>query len=305
MNRYIRAWNLKPSQIQKLLQYGTWSEHEKLLLENTFLNRLKQMYDIAREKIKGSRAIESETEDEKKNWTILKNMTTERLNKDPEKIPAGSVYLQRAKYDDLILIFRPESKEWFLFTRQLNELSKNPLFRSDHLLGLFGFIMENGLYNRNTASITVKSDSQLFRSSAEPVDPDKLYLDFMPLKPLGDLSFESGPSWKKICLLLVYDHTAAGDMMIKAEILASNTWGELYLSWIDLGSIHDETARCSAIGKQVNRFTHSASRLNVFQFSMAHDPDIVYKIKQSMEYQLTINQKTQGLQSRRPYLDRL
>ncbi|HCY88396.1 MAG TPA: adenylate cyclase, partial [Desulfobacteraceae bacterium] len=44
LDRYIRAWNLTPSQIKKLITYPSWSEDEKMLLERTFVKRLSEMY---------------------------------------------------------------------------------------------------------------------------------------------------------------------------------------------------------------------------------------------------------------------
>ncbi len=306
LTRYIRSWNLKPERIQKLLNYKNWSEHEKLVLEQALLNRLSIMLSRANKEIKGSSMTKGEEGDAHQNWTILKHMVRARLNTDTDKIQSCSLFLKRKKFDGFVCRKMPESSEWLLFPRETGRVMDTSVYRSHYFLELFGWLMENQLYDSSAGSIDLESAEKLFETGSKPVDLNRMYIYFMPLRPMTDSVFEAVPVWTKIMLLLVYDCSTSLNLLEKVEILAANTWGELYLSHIDVSRAGNEEAKCKEIVHHLKRYDQTGARLSVFQFSMEHDPDIVYKIKTTMNLKnLKLGSDARGLPSKRPYLDLL
>ncbi|MCG8616139.1 MAG: class I adenylate cyclase, partial [Desulfobacterales bacterium] len=111
LDRYIRAWNLTPSQIKKLLTYSSWSESEKILLERTIVKRLSDMYRQVGQDAKAN--FKKLDPNEQRNLKILMQKTRERLNLSENKIQACSTYLARQHFD-AFQIDKKKFKGWEL-----------------------------------------------------------------------------------------------------------------------------------------------------------------------------------------------
>ncbi|MCK5541617.1 MAG: class I adenylate cyclase [Desulfobacterales bacterium] len=300
-DRYIREWNLKESQVSKLLSFTSWSESEKLLIEQVLINQLVEMYSTAMKELE-KKGIKIDQSKEKRNWTILKNKTKERLNKSPNKIPECSTYIKQ-KIMETICIKNRSMVSWYIPSQPSKK--KSPLLYSNsHLLGILGWIIENQLYNRYSSSIVLKTDLKLFESSKDQIDIDKIYLVLQPLKPLSDNEFETKPVWKKIVVLLIFKNFEGLNMLKKAEILTSNTWGELFLEVLEFDMNTTIKSKCEKIALKI--ITYSASDLKIlfFQLASEYDPDVVYMIKKGydgLNAKPSVNQLNTG--KKRPYLD--
>ncbi len=201
IQKYIFQWKLNQHQVGKLLSYPSWSEAEKLLLEKAFVQRLAQMYNHAVKETENQKT-DLDFGSEKRNWVMLKNKTRTRLNKNPDKIQECSTYLKRKQYIHHRII--KHKNLWRLNVRLESGQDIENLYRHSNLLGVLGWVLENQLYKRHRAVMTLESDLMLFESVHDPVDLDKLYLTLQPLKPLSDKSFEQNPIVGKILVLLVY-----------------------------------------------------------------------------------------------------
>jgi len=298
LNKYIRQWKLNKNQVGKLLSYSTWSESEKQLLERSFIERLAQMYNHVMQKY-GRLDIQFDNETEKRNWTILKNKTRERLQKNPRKIPVCSTYLKRKNIKSLAMVEKLNS--WELNVTIDTDKRIEQLYKHSHFLGILGWILENQLYNRQKASITINTRFSLFESVNKPIDADKLYLCFQPLKPLSDNCYESEPSWSKMMILLEYDKIN----LKRVEFLISNTWGELSFDCIEFaGQNCTREDKCNQISKLMLNYSSRELRFFIYQFSATHDPDIVYQIKKTYN-DLSFSEKEIMPRENKPYLDQL
>ena len=300
LDKYIRTWNLNKNQVGKLLSYSTWSESEKLLLEKTFINRLAQMYNHAFQNIgKINELFDIEDKGiEKRNWIILKNKTRERLQKSSNKICECSTYLKQRNILSLDIIKKPGSWELNILTETGQRIDR--LYKHSCFLNVLGWVLENQLYRRHTASIALDADLKLFEAINKPIDMDKMYMAFQPLKPLSDIIYEQDASWSKMMILLLYDK----NIINKAEFLISNTWGELFLETIEFVQKINRKEQCSQIADCMLKYSGQTPRFFIYQFSDIHDPKIVYQLKKAYNdltcpgsYAINIKKK--------PYLDRL
>jgi len=297
LEKYIRIWDLNKNQVDKLLSYPTWSESEKLLLEKTFVNQLSQMYNHIIQKT-GKIEMDGRKEKEKRNWILLKNKTRERLRKNPNKIAECSSYLRRRNIIDLEIIKKTNSWELIVQTRSGQRFDR--LHQHSNLSGILGWIFENQLYRRHSATITLNADLKIFGTMDNPIDIDEVYMAFQPLKPLSDDCFAKNASWVKIMVLLLYDKNS----IHKAEFLISNSWGELFLDTIDFGKKTDTTAHCNQIAGLLLKYSDQDSKFFIYQFSNTRDPKIVYQIKKAYNDLAGLENDKMKIK-KKPYLDRL
>jgi len=301
LDKYIRAWKLNKNQVEKLLSYATWSESEKLLLEKTFINRIASMYNHAVKKKNRAKPLVYEGV-KKRNWTILRNKTKERLKKAPNKISECSTYLKHINI--LRFCITKKSKVWALtvLTESGKEIS---LFnKQPHFLNIFGWILENQLYLRQKAEITIKADLELFESVDQPIDMDSVYMAFQPLKPLSDDSYEQDALWSKMIIFLFYEQ----NILIKAEFLIANTWGELFLETIEFSGKIEQKEQYSQISNLMFKYSgHDSNqvlRFYIYQFSSTRDSNIVYELKKAYSDINEQKRKTVNIR-KKPYLDKL
>ncbi|MCP4671493.1 MAG: adenylate cyclase [Desulfobacula sp.] len=303
---YIRNWNLNNNQVSKLLSYTSWPESEKLLLEVILLKRLTSMNDLAMAQKGARQHFNTGRKKEERNWNILQNKTMERLRKSPKKIPESSTFLKRKKTDGL-LIKNINMVTWSLYSISSTEKKNQRINFNKYLLGILGWIAQNQLYDRTAIAIKIDYSLPIFESTSEPVDPDRIYLSLQPLKPLSDDIFENTPVWKKVVILLIFENSHEINILKKAEILITNSWGELYLDNVELDKIDNMKDKCFQIVMKIKEYTSAKLRMFIFQLSVAHDPDIVYQLKLSYEEQIkTMDSKQENYKRstpQKPYLD--
>ena len=144
------------------------------------------------------------------------------------------------------------------------------------------------------------TDLKLFKAGNKPIDMDKLYMAFQPLKPLSDNCYEQDASWSKVMILLLYDK----NIINKAEFLISNTWGELFLDTIDFVPKTNKEDHCIQIADFMLKYSGQSQRFFIYQFSATHDPKIVYQLKKAYNDLADMDRKTMRTK-KKPYLDRL
>jgi len=302
LEKYILLWKLNQNQVGKLLSYPSWSESEKLLLEKAFLQRLAYMYNYAIKETE-KKEISLDFGKEKRNWVMLKNKIRMRLNKNTAKIPECSTYLKRKRYLQHRIIKKKDS--WILNSRLDSIENMDNLYRHPNLLGVMGWILENHLYNRYIATLSIESDLKLFESIIDPVDPEKLYMSFQPLKPLSDKIFEQGPIVEKILVLVSYRQEDGKNMIRNSEFLISNTWGELFFNEIKFSSQSSRQEQCRQMAELIAGYSKKKVRLYIYQYSTSHDPEIVYELKKAY-CDIAIKDQDKIIDTdKKPYLDKL
>jgi len=133
------------------------------------------------------------------------------------------------------------------------------------------------------------------------VDPDKLYLALQPVKPMSDTLFEAPPSWSKLMILLTYPGENGKNSLERAEFLALNSWGELFLETLPLDTHKDMGDRYGDIANRINNYRENNLRCYFFQLAKEHDPEAVFEIKQN----LAAGPSAPDPDRNRPLLDRL
>jgi len=299
LDKYIRTWSLNKNQVAKLLSYSSWSESEKLVLEQSFIQRLTMMVDYAKKSLGSLDHLIKSTE--KRNWTILENKITERLSTRNHKIKECSTFLKRQKITELTIA---KTKKGFSLNiaTQKKEKSKT-IYRHPDFLNVLGWVMENQLYKRQQCKFNYTGPKKVFESLDIPTDLDALYLKFSPLEPLSDHSFEKDPVWSKMLILVCYDVK----QITHAEVMVSNCWGELFVKSIDFKSKSDRDDKILMLVKTMNEYRDKDLRIYICQYGQMYDPEIVYQVKKAYN---DLNIEIQKLNKsdkfkKKPFLDRL
>lgn len=301
LQKYIHLWSLNQHQVGKLLSYSSWSESEKLVLEKAFLQRLAYMYNYAVKEVE-KQNIPLDFGREKRNWVLLKNKIKIRLNKNQKKIPECSTYLKRKRFVNHKILKKDTG--WKLNSKLDSGQEMENLYAHPNLSGVIGWILENRLYNRYIAAMVIDSDMNLYESLNDPIDLDKLYLSFQPLKPISDNVFEIQPVIEKILILIFFSRLSGKNYMSSAEFLISNSWGDLLFDEIRFSSNGERKQQARQIAELLAGYKKKDVRILIYQYSDRHDPDIVYEIKKAYS-DIAFEDKDISESNKKPYLDKL
>ncbi|WP_022668094.1 class I adenylate cyclase [Desulfospira joergensenii] len=283
LDRYIREWNLNQTQVNKLLSYGKWAEPEKQLLEKTIISRLEQMVKLAKQSPGDEKSKETIPAGEKRNFLILSHRAAACLNHGPGKIAECSIYLRRQTFT-LFILQQKKYRGWYLSGYLSGQPLPGKLHQDSSFLGVWGWILENQLYDRMRTSVKIDVPQKIFESHAEPVEPDRLYMALQPVKPLSEEVFEKKASWVKLLILLIYEENKEISILKRAEILALNSWGELFLEALTFDEAQKTAEeRYRAVARKISPHMGDSPKLNFFQLASRHDPDAVYEIRKKME----------------------
>lgn len=299
LEKYIRTWNIPASHVKKLISYPNWPEKGKQHLDRTLIQRLAGIYQQINTQ---GKAVEKELHPaEQRNMKMLNNKVKECLNRQDGKISASSNFLTRYALSSL-LIKQNSTGEWVLSAALSNSTQETLLHTSGAFLGVMGWIMGNGLYQREKNHIKLATKLKLYESKAQAVSADALYLVMQPVKPLFDGCFEHDARWTKILILLVCPDPSIGVAHI--ELLALNSWGELFLNQLRLDINRPLNDRYKKIADQIDLYAGEEIRLFFFQMAKTRDADAVYHIKQFIADRFLMH-RPGVLNENRPMLDKL
>ncbi|WP_020589707.1 class I adenylate cyclase [Desulfobacter curvatus] len=299
LDKYIRTWNILPSEVQKLMSYPNWPEKGKQFFDTNVIQRLAGMYEQIHAK---GKAVEKDLPlTEQRNMKILNNKVKARLNTQADKISESSNFLTRQTIPSLS-IKQNSMGEWLLNAAFSKTSTESVIHTSKNFLGLVGWIMENRLYQRNKTHIKLATQLKLYESRDQEISTDTLYLVMQPVKPLFDGCFEHDAQWTKILILLVCPDSHCGVGQI--ELLALNSWGELFLEQLALDIDRHLDDRYRTIADKINQYTGEEIRLFFFQMAERRDADAVYEIKELLADRFLMHRPGTP-KSNRPMLDKL
>ncbi len=302
LDRYIREWNLSQVQVNKLLAFCKWAEPEKQLLEKTVMERLEKMVSHMKKRLDREPREMSLSETEKRNFKILSNKAEARLKQSEKKIPECSFFLRRQIFT-LFIIQEKRFCGWHLSGYYFGQPLPGKLHQHDSFLGVWGWILENQLYDRARTSVKIDVSARIFEHHANPVDPDRLYLALQPIKPLSDEAFEEKAFWFKQMVLLIYGDKQEAQILERVEILSLNSWGDLFLEAFNLEPGKTEKERYEAVARGISPYASTGLKRFFFQMGSCHDPEAVYEIKKHTGR--FSGADSGGFGRKRPVLDRL
>ncbi len=301
LSQYIRLWKLSDNQVNKLLSYNNWVEAEKLLLEKAILNRMAQMSNLAVKKA-GDTTVLHSTETDKRNWKILKNKTRVRLRSGTNKIKECSTFLKRQDIREFSI--EQAKAAWKLHLSDHTGHASNSIYSHTNFSGVFGWILENQLYQRHKAKITLKTGFQLFETMETNVSMDQLYLSVVPFKPLSDKNYEQDVFWSKLMVFLFFSKNTKKPFLTHAELLVSNSWGEIHSDLISFDDGCTRDKKIVVLADKIKNYTDKKTRFFIYQFALQYDPEIVYELKTAIENTTGVSTRTY-YSPKKTYLDKL
>ena len=192
--------------------------------------------------------------------------------------------------------------EWILNAVLSKTSKKSVVHTSKTFLGLMGWIMENRLYRRNKTQIKLETKLKLYENRDQEISIDALYLIMQPVKPLFDGCFEHDSRWTKILILLVCPNRLCGVAQI--ELLALNSWGELFLDQLTLDTDRPLDDRYRTIADKINQYAGKEIRLFFFQMAELRNANTVYEIKEFLADRFLMHRPGTP-KNNRPMLDKL
>ncbi|WP_321418136.1 class I adenylate cyclase [uncultured Desulfobacter sp.] len=299
LDKYIRTWNIPASEVKKLMSYPNWPEEGRKFFDANIIKRLACMYEQIN--AQGEAVEKNLPLTEQRNMRILNNKVKARLNTQAGKISESSNFLTRQAIPSLFINQNP-SGQWLLNAKLSKTSDKSIIHMSKTFLGLIGWIMENQLYQRNKTQIKLTTKLKLYESRNQAISTDALYLVMQPVKPLFDGCFEHDAQWTKILILLVCPAPRCGVRQI--ELLALNTWGELFVDQLKLDIEQHLDDRYRTIADKINQYPGEEIRLFFFQMAELRDPDTVYEIKEFLADRFLMHRPGTP-KNNRPMLDKL
>ena len=307
LDKYISRWRLRKEQMEKLLSYPGWTESEKLVLEETLKNTLAYLYSLAQKEIKEKLRIDSMDPSEARRWKILTNKAKELLSAKKGKIGKCSIYLKRSTFKELVISSSRKQdvrEKWYLSTEPPNG-GPATLYSSASFLGVMGWLMANGLYNRYKSNISLKAACRIYQGAGIESDPDKVYLAVQPVKPLSDNVFIQDPLVDRLVVVLKSEQKRwAGDFNT-VELLFKNTWGEFYFETLDMADLAKPKDKCYRVAMKIKECYSSQLRFAIFQLAKEPCSKSAGRIRESVEQAVKEEIAQPAIPDRgpKPYLD--
>ena len=306
LDKYLSRWRLRKEQTDKLLSYTRWSESEKLLLEQTLRNTLAYLFSLAQKEIKEKIRIDSMDPPEARRWKILTNKAKELLSAKKGKIGECSIYLKRSTFERFVISSdRKEDmrEKWYLLTKGPTG-GLDALYSAPGFLGVMGWLMNNGLYNRYKSGISLGSSSRIYQGAGIESDPDKVYLSLQPVKPLSDNVFIKDPFVDRMVIVLRSDRKRWTGDFATAEMLFKNTWGELFFETLDLADLAKPKDKCYRVAMKIKDCYSPQLRFTIFQLAKEPCPKSAGLVREGLEKAVKEEMGQAALTRKpKPYLD--
>lgn len=285
LDKYLSRWRLRKEQTDKLLSYTRWTESEKLLLEQTLRNTLAYLFSLAQKEIKEKIRIDSMDPPEARRWKILTNRAKELLSAKKSKIGECSIYLKRSTLKRFVISSsRKEDvrEKWYLLVEGQNG-GLDTLYSSPGFLGVMGWLMTNGLYNRYKSTISLGATCRIYQGAGIESDPDKVYMAVQPVKPLSDNVFIQEPYTDRLVIVLKSEQKRWPGDFAAAELLFKNTWGEFFFETLNLGDLAKRKDKCYRVAMKIKDSYNPKLRFTIFQLPKEPCPESAGLIRETVE----------------------
>lgn len=306
LDKYAAKWRLRKEQTDKLLSYTRWTESEKLLLEQTLRNALAYLFSLAQNEIKEKIRVDAMDPPEARRWKILTNKAKELLTARKGKIPDCSIYFKKSRFQRFVISTDKAedlNKKWHLFTGGPNG-GPDPVYSAAGFLSVMGWLMNNQLYNRYEAEISLGGSFHVYQGPGHKSDPDKVYLAVQPVKPLSDNEFIRDPVVDRMAVLLTTSQRSPAGEFTGAELLFKNTWGEFFFETLSLADLEKRKDKCYRVAMKIKEYFSPQLRFTVFQLAKEPCSKSAGLIRESLEKAVKDHMDQAVFNSgRKPYLD--
>ena len=261
IDKYIHIWGWDRTKIDRFRSYRDWPEMEKTAYDEYLVGKISTLYDKVIRKFNHSR---QKTDMRPSDFKNLRNRIATHFRKTKDKIPRCSSYLNY-RSRDLSLTISPEPHretgvEWVVYDTPLTigKSSVPPLFRSDELLRMAGFIMANGLYREKPENVffqqthldlPIRHVRTLFSRIACLIPP----LD------TESIDFQSMPTPYRMVIMIDIQSHYDPNSFNSAQCLVQNTWGEMDFHELTISRIATLDQKCYKIAMFIRKYQKQSS----------------------------------------------
>jgi adenylate cyclase class 1 len=291
LQRYVREWSWNEERVARLASHASWTESERLRFEDGIIKKLWSLYTAV---LRRSEAPGAAAGNHCEDVVALKNKASSRLKKKPGKLPSASVSL-RARGDRGGLFIEYRRAAWAVFegAEMVRPEQREPAFSAPELLHILGWVVLNGLYRGDPATVT-------FHPVQSPVSPtrckqllDQVYAHYLEAIPPSNFR-ETEPRWHRMFVVLDTSRFPGDNSLRCVDYLLQNTWGEMFFHSMDLRDVANRLLKYHAIAECVWQHlqgTDWAISYRVFDLRTVEDRTIDKTIRESLE---TIRQQVKA-----------
>jgi adenylate cyclase class 1 len=260
LRRLAKAWSWARKQVDRLESYTSWTEGEKLKLEDRIFDKLSSLYElILHSQEKPQPLIDLPA----RSSTGLSSASAMPSKMNLAKIPRCSAYLRAQEEPASLFVTRQEHKpghdSWAVHSHKawglLND--KSALFVARELLHILGWIICNGLYKSGSSRIVFQDVENLaLQSSAQRLLQELLCFFFNETPHIKYR--RSDPLWLKVFVTSNVGFFPDDNTLRRADFLVQNTWGEMFFYSYSLKRVENNLLKCYKIGRKVWHYLKKA-----------------------------------------------
>lgn len=257
IDKYINEWDWSNNQINHLLQYTQWPEHEKLALETRIFSKISFLYELI---LKGQEGGAANFDMNDSDLKVLINLIQVYRKMKPGKITHCSAYLRsKTVKPDLIISCHQESIQspiWRVYdmAKGINPADKDAIvYTGPEFMRIIGWSVTNKLfYNQNFPAVMLNRCSGSNRSYEKIFR--EIYLFFENIRIVPD-KIINAPCWSGLAMLLHFKTDDHGEIdPVSMTMLLKNSWNEIFFEAIDLTDIENRQIKCYNLAKIIWRF---------------------------------------------------
>jgi adenylate cyclase class 1 len=260
LKRYLREWSWGRNGTEKLQDFSSWRENEKLKFEKKIIGRLWDLYGLVFRSVKKP-GFQAGMPPE--DLVALKNKAASRFKKKEGKLPFASVHLRTRNGCSLFVACQPvaDCADWWAVydgSKKVSRDNDHALFSAPELLKVMGWVVFNGLLKGKHAA----ADFQNVGSPVPPGRVKKLLSELMAFFS-NDVSPQSyrqaEPQWERVFVALDTSRFVGDRQQHCADFLVQNSWGETFFRSLDLCHSHNRLLKHHEIAKGVWNYLQCAN----------------------------------------------
>ncbi len=254
LNRLVHLWQWDKETRDRLLNYGTWPETEKLSFEKKVFDKLSFFYELAM-RARGDEQPPAPMA--QGDLRMLTNQIDACFKAAPGKIGRCSIDLKRhvAEYYFTILGQEghlPEGR-WTVYGKIGGPTmdSRAVLLDGPEILKIAGWLIANQLYRPKMSGVTFQHAPMCPISGPQAQRlVNKVHAFFKDAMACIQIS-EDAPVWSKLFILLHSKEVPDSNTFSRADFLVMNSWGNFYFDMLALSKFDTLEAACYSVAEHV------------------------------------------------------
>lgn len=255
LERLLVDWEWDEETLDRIFSFTRWTEAEKCALDRELFEKLPFLYQMVGQAGEGEKAaLQMKAVD----LEALKARISASFKDKPGKLPRCSAWLKAVRIHYLAVDCEggPEGpRTWsaFDFSRSSLKGDDTFLYENPRLAGVVGWLLANGLVEDANAEPVFQTNR--CGGAARAMDFFRTAKDFFQSRSPEE-STEPEPLWDRVLVAPDLEKRGAGPPS-SVDIIAVNSWGELYFEHLSLSDVENRDTRWYIIAQGLCRYDNT------------------------------------------------